>query len=59
VVAVVQLWGYDEGHCYFTGRGHSGVISKVKVSPDQKIIVSCGSEGAIFIWEYMSPPVDE
>lgn len=55
----VKLWGYDEGHCYFTGRGHSGVISKVKVSPDQKIIVSCGSEGAIFIWEYMSPPVDE
>mmetsp|Transcript_11703 Transcript_11703/g.13906 ORF Transcript_11703/g.13906 Transcript_11703/m.13906 type:complete len:627 (-) Transcript_11703:1832-3712(-) len=52
----VKVWGYDEGHCYYVGRGHSGAIQKVKISPDKKYIVSCGSEGAIFIWEYLSPP---
>mmetsp|Transcript_29735 Transcript_29735/g.41063 ORF Transcript_29735/g.41063 Transcript_29735/m.41063 type:complete len:627 (-) Transcript_29735:324-2204(-) len=54
----VKVWGYDEGHCYFIGRGHSGVVTKVKISPNMKYIVSCGTEGAIFIWEYLNPPVD-
>ncbi|KAK3267174.1 hypothetical protein CYMTET_24255 [Cymbomonas tetramitiformis] len=55
----VKVWGYDEGHCYFVGRGHSGAITKVKISPDRSMIVSCGSEGAIFIWENLRPPVDQ
>lgn len=25
----IKVWDYDEGICYFTGVGHSGVISKV------------------------------
>ena len=54
----VKLWGYDEGHCYFVGRGHSGAVTKVKISPDMKFIVSGGEEGAIFIWEYLTPPID-
>jgi len=54
----VKLWGYDEGHCYYVGRGHSGAIRKVAISPDMRFIVSGGSEGAIFIWEYIHPPVD-
>lgn len=33
------------------GIGHSGTITRIKFSPDQKHIVSVGSEGAIFIWE--------
>jgi len=54
----VKLWGYDEGHCYFVGKGHSGAVTKVKISPNMKYIVSTGSEGAIFIWEYLNPPID-
>jgi len=46
----IKVWDYDEGICYFTGVGHSGVISKIEISPDQKYIVSVGAEGAIFIW---------
>ena len=47
---VVRLWGYDEGFCYYEGIGHSGAITKLIISPDQKWIVSVGAEGAIFIW---------
>lgn len=30
-----QVWGYDEGYCYFVGIGHSGAITKSFISPDQ------------------------
>ena len=47
----VSIWGYDEGHRYYVGKGHSGDISKVKITPDGEKIVSVGAEGAIFIWQ--------
>jgi len=46
----VKLWDYDEGICYYNGTGHSGDITKISLSPDQKTIVSVGSEGAVFMW---------
>jgi len=52
---LVRLWGYDEGHCYFVGVGHSGAISQVAVTPDKAKIVSVGTEGAVFIWDYAQP----
>ncbi|XP_024535234.1 cilia- and flagella-associated protein 52 [Selaginella moellendorffii] len=51
----VLLWNYDEGHPYFTGKGHSEPITKVKISPDQQHVVSVGEEGGIFIWDYKAP----
>lgn len=48
---ILRIWNYDEGICYFSGEGHSGSITKLKISPDQKKIVTVGSEGAIFLWE--------
>jgi WD40 repeat protein len=48
----VKVWLYDEGEIVGTGVGHSGAISKVKVSPDNSLIVSVGAEGAIFLWRY-------
>ena len=48
---MLKIWNYDEGSCVFTGIGHSGGITKVKFSPNQKIIASVGSEGAIFLWD--------
>lgn len=48
---LIRIWGYDEGLCNFVGVGHSGGISKIVFSPDQKTIVSVGAEGAIFMWE--------
>ena len=57
--SLVQLWGYDEGHCFYTGVGHSGTVNRVRVSPDRTHVVSVGSEGGIFIWKYMKPGAEE
>ena len=46
----IKLWDYDEGICYWSGLGHSGVVTGIQISPDQKTIVSVGTEGAIFCW---------
>ena len=46
-----RSWNYDEGICYYAGEGHSGAINKLKISPDQRKIVTVGSEGAVFLWE--------
>jgi WD40 repeat protein len=47
----LRIYNYDEGICYYEGEGHSGSINKIKISPDQRYIVSVGSEGAIFFWD--------
>jgi len=49
---VLKVWDYDQGMCKFLGIGHSGTISSLAIAPDQKSIVSVGSEGAIFIWKF-------
>jgi len=46
----VKLWHYDEGETIGIGNGHSGAITAIRISPDQRSIVSTGSEGAIFVW---------
>ncbi|KAL7554033.1 hypothetical protein ACHAWF_017897 [Thalassiosira exigua] len=51
----INVWHYDDGTLIGSGKGHSGKISKVTLSPDQKTVVSVGSEGGIFIW---STPLD-
>jgi WD40 repeat protein len=49
---LLKVWDYDQGMCKYLGIGHSGIISSVAIAPDQKSIVSVGSEGAIFIWNF-------
>lgn len=46
----VKLWDYDDGLTEVIGRGHSGVINGIAISPDERSLVSVGSEGGIFIW---------
>lgn len=46
----VKIWDYDEGIQYFQGIGHSGDITQVAISPDQRTLISVGTEGAIFMW---------
>ncbi|TFJ81994.1 hypothetical protein NSK_006662 [Nannochloropsis salina CCMP1776] len=47
---LVRVWAYVEGVVLSVGHGHSGPIQDVKVSPDERRIVSVGEEGGIFIW---------
>jgi WD40 repeat protein len=52
---LVKVWLYDEGDCIAVGAGHSGAVTKVKISPDRRTVVSVGAEGGIFIWRMPSP----
>jgi len=46
----VKVWHYDDGITTGVGWGHSGKVHSVRISPDEKKIVSVGQDGAIFIW---------
>lgn len=48
---LLKVWHYDDGLPVAIGRGHSGTISAVKISPDQRSVVSVGSTGEIIFWE--------
>jgi len=52
---LVKVWLYDEGDCIATGAGHSGAVTRVKISPDRRTLVSVGAEGGIFIWRMPTP----
>ena len=47
---LIKLWRYEEGDVAAVGAGHSGTVTKARISPDGKMIVSGGSDGEIFIW---------
>jgi WD40 repeat protein len=49
---LVKVYRYEEGDLSYVGVGHSTDINKIKISPDQKHIVSVSSEGAIFVWTF-------
>lgn len=53
----VKIWHYDDGIPVAEGLGHSGIVTALKISPDQRTIVSVGSSGEIIFWEV--PPVQQ
>jgi WD40 repeat protein len=48
--AVVRVWDVASGSLIAEGIGHSGTVRDVQFSPDDKQIISCGSDGAILVW---------
>lgn len=48
---LLKIWHYDDGLTVAVGRGHSGAVKQVKISPDQRTVVSVGSSGEIIFWE--------
>ncbi|XP_014815603.1 PREDICTED: cilia- and flagella-associated protein 52-like [Calidris pugnax] len=48
---LVKLWDY-EGTVTHIGVGHSGNITRLKICPNKKYIVSVSADGAILIWKY-------
>lgn len=48
---MLKVWHYDEGLPMGLGYGHSGSIKAVKISPDERSIVSVGTTGEIIFWE--------
>lgn len=49
---LVKLWNYDEGAVTHVGVGHSGTITRLKICPEKKHIVSVSADGAILLWKY-------
>ncbi|NXC20565.1 CFA52 protein, partial [Corythaeola cristata] len=49
---LVKLWDYNEGTVTHIGAGHSGNITRLKICPGKKYIVSVSADGAILIWKY-------
>ncbi|KAJ3079705.1 Cilia- and flagella-associated protein 52 [Rhizoclosmatium hyalinum] len=47
---LVKVYRYEEGDVAYIGIGHSTDIMNVKISPDQKHIVSVSLDGAILRW---------
>jgi len=54
---LLKLMHYDDGIPIGIGYGHAGAINALKISPDQKTIVSVGSSGEIIFWEF--PPLKQ
>jgi WD40 repeat protein len=52
---IIKVYRYEEGDVLAIGVGHSTDVTRVRVSPDQKRIVSVSSEGAVFIWNFPEP----
>jgi WD40 repeat protein len=44
------LWDYASSTLLSEAAGHSGGITSISLSPDDKQVVSVGEDGSIFYW---------
>ncbi|KAK7113715.1 cilia- and flagella-associated protein 52-like [Littorina saxatilis] len=49
---LLKLWKYNEGQVTHVGIGHSAQITKARICPNRKLIVSCSADGAVHIWKF-------
>ncbi|KAM3922864.1 cilia- and flagella-associated protein 52 [Leptodactylus fuscus] len=52
---LVKVWDYNEGEVTQVGIGHSGSITRLKICPLSKYIISVSTDGAILRWKYPYP----
>ncbi|CAL8081753.1 unnamed protein product [Calicophoron daubneyi] len=48
---IVKVWKYNEGEVTHVGLGHTAPITRLRISPDQKRVITVSEDGAIYIWE--------
>jgi len=51
---LIKLWRYREGDCTHVGRGHSANITRIRIAPDNRSVVSVSEDGAILQWKFPS-----
>ncbi|NXT26149.1 CFA52 protein, partial [Syrrhaptes paradoxus] len=49
---LVKLWDYNQGTVTHVGVGHSGSVTRLKICPGNKYIVSVSADGAVLLWTY-------
>lgn len=47
----MQLWTYNEGMITHVGVGHSSAVQRLRICPNNKLLVSVSDDGAIFLWK--------
>uniref|UniRef100_A0A8C8GFZ8 Cilia- and flagella-associated protein 52 n=1 Tax=Oncorhynchus tshawytscha TaxID=74940 RepID=A0A8C8GFZ8_ONCTS len=52
---LVKVWDYSEGELTHVGVGHSGSITSVKISTNNRSMVSTSVDGAVLRWRYPQP----
>nr|XP_029539934.1 cilia- and flagella-associated protein 52-like [Oncorhynchus nerka] len=52
---LVKVWDYSEGELTHVGIGHSGSITSVKISTNNRSMVSASVDGAVLRWRYPHP----
>ncbi|XP_069883076.1 cilia- and flagella-associated protein 52 isoform X2 [Dipodomys merriami] len=49
---LIKVWDYNEGEVTHVGVGHSGNITRIRISPGNKYIISVSADGAILRWKF-------
>nr|XP_046167267.1 cilia- and flagella-associated protein 52-like [Oncorhynchus gorbuscha] len=52
---LVKVWDYSEGELTHVAFGHSGSITSVKISTNNRSMVSASVDGAVLRWRYPHP----
>jgi len=52
VDTILNVWDYQAGEVMFKGVGHADAITKVKIAPNGRFIVSVSADGGIIAWTY-------
>jgi len=51
---MLRWWDVKRGECVQMRAAHQGTVQSLKVSPDGRLLASCGDDGAINVWELQS-----
>eukprot|EP00051_Salpingoeca_urceolata_P031661 m.12474 g.12474 ORF g.12474 m.12474 type:complete len:611 (-) comp4265_c0_seq1:143-1975(-) len=52
IARLVKVLSYNEAETTHIGIGHSGDVTKLRISSDQRVLVSTSTDGAIFVWNF-------
>jgi len=59
LLLLLQVWNYLQGNQTHVGSGHADAVTAVRLSPDNRHIISVSSDGGIFRWKnpYFTQPL--
>ncbi|VDP19546.1 unnamed protein product [Echinostoma caproni] len=46
-----EVWKYNEGEVTHVGLGHTSPITRLRIAPDQRRVITVSEDGAVYIWD--------